>query len=51
MERYIVTEVRIFVKFFASAVARAVAILITSKNVNDAMHDLIGDVGEVHLVT
>ena len=51
MEGNIVAEVRVLVEQLAATIARTVALVVASKQVDDAVLDLFGDLREVHVIT
>lgn len=51
MEGNVVAEVRVLVEQLAATVASTVALVVASKQVDDAMLDLFGDLREVHVIT
>jgi L-rhamnose isomerase len=50
VEEHIVPKVRVTIKLFVSTIGRAAALYIASKDVNEPMLNLIGNLGEVHVV-
>lgn len=51
MEGNVVAEVRVFVEQLAATVASTVALVVASKEIDDAVLDLFSDLREVHVIT
>lgn len=51
VEGNVVAEVRVFVEQLAATVASTVALVVASKEVDDAVLDLFSDLREVHVIT